>query len=96
MTAAPSDHLKAAIRKVLDDTEMSGAFLDAYKAAAEVQIMLPDEHVDLEDIVTAMLAGRGGLQVVEFDPPALIIDITVAVPDEDDEAPELLASTRVA
>lgn len=94
MTIALSSRLKAAIRKVLNDIEMEGAFLDVYKAAAQVQTMVPDEPVDLEDIVAAMLAGRGSLQVIEFDPPALIIDITVPAFDEDDEVSEL--SPRVA
>jgi len=45
---------------------------------------LPDENVDLEGIVAAMLAGRGAIPVIEFDPPALIIDIIVPLPDAED------------
>ena len=83
MTIALSDRLSAAIRKVLDDIEVNGGVLDVYKSAAQIQLALPDENVDLEDIVAAMLAGRGGIQVIEFDPPALIIDIIVPLPDKD-------------
>lgn len=84
MTIALSDRLKAAIRKVLDEIEANGGFLDAYKHAAQIQLALPDENADLEDIVAAMLAGRGNIQVIEFDPPALIVDIIVPLPDKDD------------
>ena len=83
MTIALSDRLKAAIRKVLDDTEANGGFLDAYKSAEQIQLALPDENVALEDIVEAMLAGRGGIQVIELNPPALILDIIMPLPDED-------------
>jgi hypothetical protein len=84
MTIALSARLKAAIRKVLDDIEVKGGFLDAYKSARQIQLALPDENVDLEDIVAAMLAGRGAIPVIEFDPPALIIDIIVPLPDAED------------
>jgi hypothetical protein len=59
----------------------------AYKYAAQIQLALPDEDADLEDIVAAMLAGRGNIQVIEFDPPALI----VPSPDKDEttETPSL-------
>jgi hypothetical protein len=43
MTIALSDRLKAAIRKVLDDIEEDGGFLDAYKSARQIQLALPDE-----------------------------------------------------
>jgi hypothetical protein len=87
MTIALSDRLIIAIRKVLDDIEVNGSVLDVYKSAAQIQLALPDEMVDLEDIVAAMLAGRGNIQVIEFDPPALI----VPSPDKDEttETPSL-------
>jgi hypothetical protein len=88
MIIAMSDHLRAAIRKVLDDIEVYGGFLDAYKAAAQIQLALPNENADLEDIVAAMMDGRGSIQVIEFDPPALIIDIVVPLPDEGDATGE--------
>ncbi|QIG50102.1 hypothetical protein G5V57_21690 [Nordella sp. HKS 07] len=80
MTIALSDCVRAAVRKVLDDIEVNGGFLDVYESAAQIQMALPDENVALEHIVAAMLAGRGGIQVIEFDPPALIIDIIVPLP----------------
>ena len=83
MTIALSDRLKDAIRRVLNDIEANGSFLDAYSAAIQIQLDLPDENVALEDIVAAMLAGRGSIQVIELDPPALIIDFIWPVPDED-------------
>jgi len=82
MTIALSDRLKGAIRKVLADIEADGGFLNAYKSAAQIQQALPDEDVDLEDIVEAMLAGRGAIRVVEFDPPALILEIVMPLSDE--------------
>jgi hypothetical protein len=85
MTMALSPRLKDATRKMLDDIEANGSFLDAYKSAAEIQLAFPDETASLEDIVAALLAGRGSIQVIEFDPPALIIDIIVPLSDEDDE-----------
>jgi hypothetical protein len=87
MTMALSPRLKDAIRKMLDDIEGNGSFLNAYKCAAQIQMALPDENVDLEDIVAAMLAGRGGIQVIEFDPPALIIDFILPLPDEEKPEP---------
>jgi hypothetical protein len=63
MTIALSDRLKAAIRKVLDDIEGDGGFLDAYKSARQIQLALPDENGDLEDVVATMLAGRGAIIV---------------------------------
>lgn len=86
MTIALSDCVRAAMRKVLDDIEFNGGFLDVYESAAQIQMALPDENVALEDIVAAMLAGRGGIQAIEFDPPALIIDIIVPLPDFGDAA----------
>jgi len=85
MTMALSPRLQDATRKMLDHIEANGSFLDAYKSAAEIQLAFPDETASLEDIVAALLAGRGSIQVIEFDPPALIIDIIVPLPDEDDE-----------
>ena len=82
MTMALSPRLKDAIRKMLDDTEANDRFLDAYKCAAQIQLALPDENADLEDIVAAMLAGRGNIQVIEFHPPALIIDFMMLLSDE--------------
>ena len=90
MTIAPSGRLSAAIRKVLDDIEVDGSILDVYKSAAQIQLAVPDETADLEDIVAVLLAGRGGIQAIKFDPPALIIDIIVPLPDATEESQALL------
>lgn len=65
-----SSTLKDAIREVLERTERENGILDAYAAAARIQIELPNENVALEDIISALLRGRGAIQAIEFNPPA--------------------------
>lgn len=65
-----SPTLKDAIREVLERTERDNGILDAYAAAARIQSELPNENVALEDIISALLRGRGAIQAIEFSPPA--------------------------
>jgi hypothetical protein len=64
-----SPTLKDAIREVLERTERDNGILDAYAAATRIQGELPQENVALEDIISALLLGRGAIQAIEFSPP---------------------------
>jgi hypothetical protein len=64
-----SPTLKDAIRDVLERTERENGILDAYAAAIRIQRELPQENVALEDIISALLLGRGAIQAIEFSPP---------------------------
>ena len=65
-----SPGLKDAIRKLLERVEQENGILDAYAAANKIQNDLPEENVALEDIISALLRGRGTIQAIEFAPPA--------------------------
>lgn len=89
-----SDTLKDAIRKTLDDVEKNHAILDAYKAAQDIQKACPEDNVALEDIMAAMMAGRGSIQAIEFDPRHMVLEIVYPVGPEDAEADQpLLAAS---
>src|SRR5262245_48625266 len=75
-----SPTLRNAIREVLERVERDNGILDAYAAAIRIQKELPDENVALEDIISALLRGRGGIQAIEFTPPAGGI-LEVIMPD---------------
>lgn len=60
--------LRDAIRAVLDDVKHSQGILDVYKAAQELQRAYPDENVGIEEIVALLMAGRGGIRAIEFNP----------------------------
>lgn len=77
-----SPTLKDAIRAVLERIEQEHGILDAYAAAARIQKELPDENVALEDIISALLWGRGAIQAIEFIPPAgSILEVVMPVLD---------------
>jgi hypothetical protein len=65
-----SSTLKDAIREILEQTEKENGILDAYAAGTRIQRNLPNENVALEDIISALLRGRGAIQAIEFTPPA--------------------------
>ncbi|WP_162918609.1 hypothetical protein [Taklimakanibacter deserti] len=65
-----SSTLKDAIRDVLERTERDKGILDVYAAATKIQEQLPEENVALEDIISALLLGRGAIQAIEFTPRA--------------------------
>jgi hypothetical protein len=72
-----SPTLKDAIRDVLERTEREHGILDAYAAATRIQKALPEENVALEDIISALLRGRGAIQAIEFVPPAGILEVVM-------------------
>ncbi|QIG47503.1 hypothetical protein G5V57_07040 [Nordella sp. HKS 07] len=63
-----STRLRDAIRTILDDVKNNHGILDVYKAAQTLQRDHPDEKVALEDIVAAIMAGRGCVRAIEFNP----------------------------
>lgn len=79
-----SPTLKDAIRNVLEHTEQEGGILDAYAAAAKIQRELPEENVALEDIISALLRGRGSIKAIEFSPPSAGI-LEIVMPGLDDQ-----------
>ncbi|MGE0237685.1 MAG: hypothetical protein AB7F09_17815 [Parvibaculaceae bacterium] len=88
-----SPTLKDAIRDVLENVEKDNGILDAYAAATRLQNELPEENVALEDIIAALLHGRGAIQAIEFTPPARgVLEVVMpgsdprhAIPVADDE-----------
>jgi hypothetical protein len=80
-----SNTLKNAIRKKLDDVERNNSILDAYKAAQDIQKAHPEENVALEDIMSAMMAGRGSIQAIEFSPLNMVIEVIYPLSEEDGE-----------
>jgi hypothetical protein len=79
-----SPTLKGAIRDVLDRAEQDSGILDAYAAASHIQKELPDENVALEDIISALLLGRGSIRAIEFIPPTPTI-LEIVLPTESGE-----------
>lgn len=77
--------LKDAIRDVLDRTERDNGILDAYGAAAKIQKELPSENVALEDIIAALMHGRGAIQAIEFTPPVRGIIVEIVMPGGETE-----------
>lgn len=61
-----SPTLKQAIARELTMAADTNAILDVYGTATKVQAAHPEENVAWEDIVQALLAGRGNLQAIEF------------------------------
>lgn len=58
--------LKTAIAAELTRIGQDNAILDVYGVASKLQTDHPDENVAWEDIVQALLAGRGDIQAIEF------------------------------
>lgn len=79
-----SPTLKDAIRDVLERTEQETGILDAYAAAADIQKEHPQENVALEDIISALLRGRGSIQAIEFIPPSRSV-LEIVMPGANDE-----------
>ena len=80
-----SDTLRDAIRRTLDEVEKSQGILDAYRAAQDIQKAHPRENVALEDIMAAMMTGRGSIQAIEFDPRSLVIELVYPLGQGDGE-----------
>jgi hypothetical protein len=72
-----SSTLKDAIRDVLERTEQDKGILDVYAAATKIQKQLPEENVALEDIISALLQGRGAIQAIEFSPSTEIVEVVL-------------------
>jgi len=80
-----STTLRDAIRKVLDDVERNNGILDAYQAAQDIQKAYPEENIALEDIMSAMLSGRGSIQAIEFNPRDVVIEVVMPMSRDDEE-----------
>lgn len=87
-----SNKLRDAIRTVLEDVERNDGILDAYKAAEDIQKAYPEENVALEDIIAALMTGRGSIQAIEFNPRNMVIEIVYPVAEEEPEAALAAAS----
>ena len=68
--------LVATIRQILESVEQADGILDAYAAAEAVQRSHPEENIALEDIIEALLTGRGDVRAIEFTPRRMTIDLT--------------------
>lgn len=76
--------LTTAVESELDRAEKENAILDVYGLADKIQAAHPSENVALEDIVAALLAGRGGISAIEFSPrSATILEIILPEPASD-------------
>jgi hypothetical protein len=76
-----SPPLAKAVESALDRAEKDNAILDVYGLAGKIQAAHPDENVALEDIVNALLVGRGGIGAIEFAPrPPTILEIVLPGP----------------
>jgi hypothetical protein len=84
MQIAISNNLRDTIRTVLEDVERNEGILDAYKAAEDIQTAYPEENVALEDIIAALMTGRGSIQAIEFNPRNTVIEIVYPVDDEEE------------
>lgn len=65
-----SANVRDAIRKILDDVENTQGILDVYEAAQALQRAHPDETIALDDLMVALMAGRGSVRAIEFNRPA--------------------------
>jgi hypothetical protein len=92
MKIAISNNLRDAIRTVLEDVERNEGILDAYKAAEDIQEAYPEENVALEDIIAALMTGRGSIQAIEFSPRNTLIEIVYRVADEESDPDAALAA----
>jgi hypothetical protein len=88
MKIAISNNLRDAIRTVLEDVERNEGILDAYKAAENIQKAYPEENVALEDIIAALMSGRGSIQAIEFNPRNTVIEIVYPVAEEESDDPD--------
>jgi hypothetical protein len=68
MTVKLSPGMRDAIYRFLDDVENHHGILDVYRAAQSIRLTHPDEEFALDDIVAALMTGRGGIRAIEFDP----------------------------
>jgi hypothetical protein len=71
--------LVATVRQILENVEQNDGILDAYAAAEAVQRAHPNENVALEDIMEALLTGRGDIRAIEFTPRRMTIDLTCEI-----------------
>jgi hypothetical protein len=83
MTNLP-DEIQAAIHNALHHAQQDGNLFDVYEAAFEISEAFPDAQVSIENLVDSMVAHLGGIQAAEISPPALVIEIIVALDDEDE------------
>ena len=60
--------LVKAVESELDLAEKDNVMLDVYGVAGKIQAAHPSENVAVEDIVSALLAGRGGIGAIELAP----------------------------
>lgn len=76
--------LTKAVESELDRAEQENAILDVYWLADKIQAAHPGENVAVEDIVAALLAGRGGIGAIEFTPrTGTILEVILSGPARD-------------
>lgn len=90
MTNLP-EPIRSAINNALHKSQQDGAVFDVYGAAIEICEAFPDAQVPIDDLVDAMIGNLSGIQAVEISPPALMIELSFLIDDED----EILSSRLI-
>lgn len=90
--------LKKAVAIELTRAEQENAILDVYGIATKIQAEHPHENVAWEDIVQALLSGRGDIRAIEFAERAPeIVEIILPAPEGDgalEADDEIVAANR--
>ncbi len=88
--------LRKAVAFELTKAQQENAILDVYGTATKIQAEYPNENVAWEDIVQALLSGRGDIRAIEFaERGPEIVEIILPGSSEDaamDAAEEIAAA----